>query len=110
KNIEDIYIDKNKNQYFPGFLSDFEYDYIYLTSYFLSSDLFSECSTLFLFEKFLLANAETSNKLLKFICYGVYDKLKLLLKYRYQIVDLSNVVREFVDLVKNEKLFLLESL
>ncbi|KCZ79475.1 hypothetical protein H312_03134 [Anncaliia algerae PRA339] len=108
QNIDDIYIFKSKNLYIPGILSSFEYDYIYLTSYFLSSDLFSECSTLLLFKRFLFAKSKTSNNILKIFHYIVYGKLKVLLKYGYQIVDLLEVVVEFMNLLEDERLFLLE--
>ncbi|KCZ76812.1 hypothetical protein H311_02184, partial [Anncaliia algerae PRA109] len=108
KNIDDICLFKSKNLYIPGILSSFEYDYIYLTSYFLSSDLFSECSTLLLFKRFLCAKSKTSNNILKIFLYIVYGKLKVLLKYGYQIVDLLDVVVEFMNLLEDERLFLLE--
>ncbi|KCZ79471.1 hypothetical protein H312_03130, partial [Anncaliia algerae PRA339] len=108
QNIDDIYINKSKNLYLPRFFSDFEYDYIYLTSYFLSSDLLSESSTLVLFERFLLAKSKAGNIRLK-ICHNrVYKKSKKLLKWGYRILDLLDVVVKLMNLLENEKLFLLE--
>ncbi|KCZ79473.1 hypothetical protein H312_03132, partial [Anncaliia algerae PRA339] len=108
QNIDDIYINKSKNLYLPRFFSDFEYDYIYLTSYFLSSDLLSESSTLVLFERFLLAKSKAGNIRLK-ICHNrVYKKSKKLLKWGYRILDLLDVVVKLMNFLENEKLFLLE--